>query len=161
LFQLIFQPLFIPLCVVLGATNNIPLGTYIADGLSCFVGITPAGVKNSCDYSTIIYAIYIVVNLTYNILLLLLVKRASSLLSFMALKAVLPIAVVLFIIPWPIIGPSTINDSELLGLVVILVGIVLHRIASYIKDEYKQGCCSCFLPFCIPGVHVKEKMYVQ
>jgi len=159
LFQLIFQPLFIPLCIVLGVTNGISLDQYIADGMRCFVGITPEGLApNTCQYSLITYLIYIVINLTFNILLLLLVKKATSLLSFMALKAILPISVVLFLIPWPIIGPSTISWAEITSLIVILIGLALYRATTYLKDSYKLGCCSCFLPFCETNIKLVNNM---
>jgi len=149
LFQLLFQPLFIPLCVLLGVTDGAPIGKYLIDGLNCFIGNTPDGLKpHTCDYSLISYLIYIGVNLTYNILLLLLVKQASSLLSFMALKASLPIAVVLFLLPWPIIGPSTPNPFEIVSLFVIIGALVFYRVSTIWKDTYKLKCCSFFLPCC-------------
>jgi len=151
LFQLLFQPIFIPLCVILKATNGVPLYQYVVDGLTCFTGVTPEGQglkPDACNYSYIIYFIYVSVNLSFNILLLLLVKKTSSLLSFMTLKVILPIAVILFLFDWPIIGPSTISFSEVISLVVISIGLVCYRWTSYIKEENKLGCCSFYLPFC-------------
>jgi len=142
-FQLIFQPLFVPICVLLGATKNAPIFDYIRDGFSCFIGNTPPGQKVPCDYSMVIYFIYILFNLTYNILLLLIVKRASALLSFIALKAIIPVSIILFLIDWPIIHSSEITYAEIIGLVVILAGLVFYRYFTVMKEKYKLQCCSC------------------
>jgi len=146
LFQLLFQPLFVPICIVLGATKNAPILDYIRNGFSCFMGVTPLGQKQSCEYTTLIYFIYVSINLTYNILLLLIVKKASALLSFIALKAIIPISIILFLFDWPFIHSSEITYAEIIGLIVILAGLVLYRYFTVMKEENKLGCCSCALP---------------
>jgi len=93
----------------------------------------------------VIYFIYIVVNLAYNILLLLIVKRASALLSFIALKAIIPISIILFLFDWPLIGSSEMSYEEVVGLIVILMGLVLYRYFTVQKEEHKLGCCSAEL----------------
>ena len=40
----------------------------------------------------------------------------------MAIKAILPVAVLLFLIDWPLIGKSTINIFTIFSLLVILIG---------------------------------------
>eukprot|EP01130_Rhizamoeba_saxonica_P016187 TRINITY_DN7435_c0_g1_i1.p1 TRINITY_DN7435_c0_g1~~TRINITY_DN7435_c0_g1_i1.p1 ORF type:complete len:416 (-),score=33.97 TRINITY_DN7435_c0_g1_i1:16-1263(-) len=147
LFQLLLQPIFLPLSVLLGVTGTQSLPNYISNGFSCFVGITPIVSTLPCEYNPYPYLVYICVNLTFNILLLFLVKKASSLLSFMAIKAILPISVVLFYFKLPLLEPTKFSPYTIAGLIIILTGLVLYRITTIIKMKYNLTCCSVYLPF--------------
>jgi glycerol-3-phosphate acyltransferase PlsY len=94
------------------------------------------------------YLIYVAFNLAFNIVLLILLKKASALQGFMALKAIVPVTVLLFYFEWPLIGRSNVNLWILIGLAVIMVGLVLYRMFSNIQKEHKQyaGCFSVGLP---------------
>jgi len=139
LFQLLWWPATVPLTVLLKQTNGIPLWQYMRDGFSCFGGHTPPdNHKTDCSPNPYPYLVYIVLNLTFNIFLLILLKRASSLQGFMAIKAILPIAVILFLIPWPLIGSSTVNIYTIFSLIVILIGLGLYRYTTVLKEQKEK-----------------------
>lgn len=149
LFQLLLWPIFLPLAILLGQTGKLSFSEYVANGFQCFLGHTPSDVTppHLCDPMPLPYIVYITFNLLYNIFTLLLLKKASALLSFMAGTAILPISVLLFYFNWPLIGPQPINMFIIIGLIVILVGLVLYRYMTYLRDKHKLGCMSCWLPF--------------
>eukprot|EP01100_Stratorugosa_tubuloviscum_P015783 TRINITY_DN940_c0_g1_i1.p1 TRINITY_DN940_c0_g1~~TRINITY_DN940_c0_g1_i1.p1 ORF type:complete len:419 (-),score=103.24 TRINITY_DN940_c0_g1_i1:59-1315(-) len=158
LFQLVLWPIFIPITILFDQTNGLSLGEYIKNGFICFSGTTPQyDIDNSdldCSPNPWPYLIYIVINIFYNIAILFLLKEASALMSFMTIKAILPISVFLFYIPWPLLDPPTWSWAILVGLVVILAGLIMFRITTTWKDEpkYKQHkfCCSFYMPICLP-----------
>ena len=97
------------------------------------------------------YLIYITINLMFNIVLLILLKYASALQGFMAIKAVLPFAFLLFYIKWPLLEPSKFNIWIVVGLLFVIAGLIFYRLFTYIKTNYPKqtGCFSVFLPFCM------------
>eukprot|EP01111_Echinosteliopsis_oligospora_P011426 TRINITY_DN3770_c0_g1_i1.p1 TRINITY_DN3770_c0_g1~~TRINITY_DN3770_c0_g1_i1.p1 ORF type:complete len:417 (+),score=56.80 TRINITY_DN3770_c0_g1_i1:73-1323(+) len=140
LFQLIWFPAMIPITLLLKQTNGMPLLPYIKNGFLCFAGITPEADQNPlnpnrCHPDPYPYLIYIVFNLGYNIFILLLLKQASALQSFMAIKAVLPISVFLFLIKWPLIGASGIDQFTVYSLIIILIGLGLFRYSTILKER--------------------------
>lgn len=97
LFQLLLQPVFLPLTLLFNQTGGLPFLDYIRDGFMydhlfftasnsfslfsrCFVGKTPAVSHNNCTPDPYPYLIYIGINICYNVLLLLITKNASALL---------------------------------------------------------------------------------
>eukprot|EP00759_Apiculatamorpha_spiralis_P032652 PhF_6_TR34127/c0_g1_i1/m.49816 len=169
LWQLLLTPIFLPLTLLFNQTSGQSLGTYIENGLSCFVGETPDANKGVVDCSLLAkplwtwlpiafpYLCYMVCNVVFNISLLFVVKYASALQSFMAIKAVLPISVVLFYIKWPLIPQQPANAYLISGLIVILIGLGVFRFTTVLKDKHKAefgaavvGCGSMF-PFCFPS----------
>jgi hypothetical protein len=62
------------------------LDQYLKGAFQCFIGDTPAGLAKDCWGMPWMYFIYIFFNLAFNISILLMVKYASALMSFMALK---------------------------------------------------------------------------
>jgi len=142
-FQFILQPVFIPICVSLGVTNNTPIIDYTLDGLKCFVGNTPNTLEpETCNYAYVVYSMYIVINVTYNVLLLYLVKYASSLFSFMTSTIILPLSMFLFLIPWPIIKPAEISTFQYVSLITIITGLCLYQLTTKWQKENDLPCCS-------------------
>jgi len=81
------------------------------------------------------YLVYIAFNLSFNIALLYLLKRASALQGFMAVKAILPVSVFLFLVDWPLIGHSALTLENTVSLIIILTGLVLYRWATFEKEK--------------------------
>eukprot|EP01121_Diplochlamys_sp_Union-15-3_P005431 TRINITY_DN15760_c0_g1_i1.p1 TRINITY_DN15760_c0_g1~~TRINITY_DN15760_c0_g1_i1.p1 ORF type:complete len:432 (+),score=27.30 TRINITY_DN15760_c0_g1_i1:64-1359(+) len=161
LFQLLWWPLFLPITLLFKQTGGQSLGVYIKHGFQCFGGFTPNDkfLKQDCSSDPWPYFIYITINLLFNIVLLLLLKRASALLGFMAIKAILPLSVLLFYFNWPLIGKTPISSFVVGGLVVILLGLGLFRYTTLTKNKYpmESKCCSCWLPWCGGGEQYKSK----
>jgi len=135
LFQLLFWPATLPFVVLLQQTNGKPLGEYIKNGFECFGGHTPANEGNHCSPDPYPYLVYIGINITFNILLLLLLKRASALQGFMATNAVTPVSVILFLIHWPLIGSSSVSNYTILSLFIVLTGLGLYRYTTVLKER--------------------------
>jgi hypothetical protein len=136
LFQLLLWPIFLPLTLLFNQTGGMPFGQYLKDGMMCFVGKYqfPPNSPYSCSSMPYPFLIYMAFNLGYNISLLLLLKEASALQAFMAVKAVLPVSFLLFYFKWPLISPSPINAFIIVGLITILAGLVIYRISSISKE---------------------------
>jgi len=135
LFQLITFPIYLPLAIIFNQTRGQPLNEYIVNGFNCFVGKTPPGSKFDCSPDPYPYIIYIGINLVYNLLLLLLVKRASAVLSFMTIQAVLPVSVILFYIPWPLLVAEVYSTWTIVGLVIIIGALGLYQFFFGGKEE--------------------------
>eukprot|EP00760_Papus_ankaliazontas_P034028 PhM_4_TR6889/c0_g1_i1/m.74489 len=163
LWQLLLNPIFLPLTLLFDQTNGEALGPYIKNGMTCMFGTTPEHAKGILDCEglakplwssvpfTLPYLCYIICNLTFNISLLFLLKYASALQSFMTIKAVLPISVTLFYLHWPYLTAQAVNGYLLGGLFVILGGLCLFRYTTLKKEEHARlygkdvvGCMSFF-----------------
>uniref|UniRef100_A0A7S4UN02 EamA domain-containing protein n=1 Tax=Paramoeba aestuarina TaxID=180227 RepID=A0A7S4UN02_9EUKA len=101
---------------------------------------------------TLPYVCYICCNLCLNVSLVLLVKNASALQCFMALKAILPVAVTLFFFQWPMLVPQTPSVYVIGGLFIILMGLFVFRQSTVMKERYrgvygeKAAQCFSFFP---------------
>jgi len=153
LFQLITFPIFLPLAIIFNQTQGQPLGQYIINGFECFGGSTPVGSKFDCSPNPYPYMVYISVNLIYNLLLLLLVKRASAVLSFMTIQAVLPVSVILFYINWPLLQAVQFSVWTIMGLVAVMAALGLFQFFSLERKKLTHPCLSVSLP-CLESVFV-------
>jgi len=150
LFQLMWWPIFLPLTLLFGQTDGQNLWDYVYHGFECFVSITPDDGEDhdpDCSSMPIPYVIYICFNLAFNVFLLILLRKASSLLGFLTIKAILPISVFLFYFDWPLIGSTSISIWYLIGLVIVMIGLFSYRYFSIMKTRYpgyEKGkfCCS-------------------
>eukprot|EP00919_Chromeraceae_sp_WS-2016_P017404 GHVR01041462.1.p1 GENE.GHVR01041462.1~~GHVR01041462.1.p1 ORF type:complete len:393 (-),score=80.52 GHVR01041462.1:102-1280(-) len=149
LFQLIFVPFLLPLTVLIGETGGQPILEYVSDGFSCLRGITPlrsdpidqGGGCDSygcCTYAPIAYFAYICVNIVFNLSLLLLLRMGSTVLTFVCLKAMMPLSVLLFcVVKWPLLSDIDVHVSAftIASLGVILSGIISYKFASTAKER--------------------------
>lgn len=113
-----------------------PLGftQRLEDGFFCLVAERPTDIS-SCQYATSTYIIYMSLNIFYNISVYALVAKHSALLTFVCMKLTAPLAAILSLIPWPLIGSSEIPSSEWVALAVILAGVFLFRHGNHVKDK--------------------------
>jgi len=141
LFQLMFTLLFLPLVAVpgFGAIEFSDFGSYINEGAHCLVGISLDKSKSTCDGMPWATMIYVCVNLSWNISILLLVKKGGAVLTFIALAVSLPMANLAFILDWPLLPGSgfTIPEGplDLVALVVVLTGLTIYRIFAIIQKK--------------------------
>lgn len=155
LFQLLWWPVFLPMTLIplLNQTDDQSLPDYVYHGFQCFFSITPDDGEDhdpDCSSMPIPYLVYIVFNLSFNIFLLILLRRASSLLGFLTIKAILPVSVLLFYFDWPLIGSTSISIYYIIGLFIVMVGLFAYRYFSIMKTlypDYERGkfCCSTML----------------
>ncbi|KAF4670129.1 hypothetical protein FOL47_002191 [Perkinsus chesapeaki] len=86
-------------------------------------------------YAPQAFAVYMVINVFFNITIYLLVSHGSSLLTFISYKLTVPLAAIFSLISWPIIGASTVTWFEWTALVLILCGIVIFRHGNGKREE--------------------------
>ncbi|KAL7550329.1 hypothetical protein ACHAWF_013575 [Thalassiosira exigua] len=116
----------------LGGKEAIPLSElpeYMGRGSECFRGINPT-LGDDCRGAPLAPALYLGVNVMMNISLLLLVKHGGALLGFLTTSVTFPLSTILFVLPWPLLGSSTLNIFVIIGLAIELTGIILYQHAS-------------------------------
>lgn len=147
LFGLILWPAFLPLTLLFDQTNGMPFGKYMLDGFYCFIGRYENNANSKFDCSSMPYPwlVYMAFNLVYNIALLLLLKKASALQAFMAVKAILPVSFLLFYFKWPLIDSSPINVFIIVGLVLVIAGLIMYRLSTISKElhSFQSSYTSC------------------
>lgn len=103
----------------------------LARGASCLIGRTPPGADTDCTWAPIAYLTYILINVCFNFSLLHLVKISSSLVTFLSMKTVLPVAILIFAtVPLPLLEES---DQDVSPLVLVGLGLVISGLALYQK----------------------------
>jgi len=129
--SLAFTILLLPLASVPGI-GEVPLrelAAYTRNGLDCFMGNDPTP-ADDCTGSPLAPLLYFCINVTYNIFILALVKQGGALLTFLTNTVTFPLSTILFTLPWPLLGASTLNRFVILGLAIELSGIVYYQHAS-------------------------------
>jgi len=150
LFQFLLQPLFIPITFLINPhqTAGQSLPVYLQGAFDCFGGITPTWAPQGADCSPDPwpYIIYIAINIVFNISILTFVKEASVVVTFLVIRALLPLSVIAFYINWPLLKATPFSPWHIGGLVVIMAALGLYRISSYYKTKHKLYCLSVDLP---------------
>lgn len=119
-----------PLLVPMGFASQPPIAvqdlpTNLWYGMRCFAGINSQPSDN-CHLGPIFSTLYIVFNLGYNVLIIMLLKYGSSNILWLCLTLQVPVANLVFAIPgMPNGGPVSWADG--LGLVIIMAGLVTYR----------------------------------
>eukprot|EP01056_Protomagalhaensia_sp_Gyna25_P004767 Protomagalhaensia_sp_Gyna_25__4766@NODE_474_length_3335_cov_16_837075_g366_i0_p2_GENE_NODE_474_length_3335_cov_16_837075_g366_i0NODE_474_length_3335_cov_16_837075_g366_i0_p2_ORF_typecomplete_len270_score27_10CRTlike/PF08627_10/6_4e19CRTlike/PF08627_10/7_7e02UAA/PF08449_11/1_5e07Nuc_sug_transp/PF04142_15/0_015TPT/PF03151_16/0_0065Mg_trans_NIPA/PF05653_14/0_0031Mg_trans_NIPA/PF05653_14/86EamA/PF00892_20/0_25EamA/PF00892_20/97EamA/PF00892_20/0_39SLC35F/PF06027_12/0_1_NODE_474_length_3335_cov_16_837 len=128
--SLILPPMLLAHFYWTGSGGGSPL-LQVKRGAQCLMGRTPLDdIDEDCTWAPIAYGTYIAINVVFNFSLLNLVKKATSLITFLAMKAVLPIAIVVFAVaPLPLLAPSDHAVSPLVwvGLCLVLAGLALYQ----------------------------------
>ena len=172
LWQAMFSPIFITLTVCLNIlleqTQGQTFTEFLFNGIQCILlqKTTINDDKIQCEALrgplfislpfTFPYVCYILCNLCLNVSLVNLVKYASSLQCFMTLKAILPVAILLFFFKWPLLFPQTPSPYVFGGLVVALTGLIAFRKVTIMREnlrkEHGDKATHCFslLPLILP-----------
>jgi len=150
LFQFLLQPLFIPITFLINPhqTSGQSLSVYIKGAFQCFIGQTPDWLKvsNQCQPDPWPYIIYICINIVFNISILTFVKEASVVVTFLVIRALLPLSVIAFYVDWPLLQATPFSPWHIGGLCIILSALALYRVSTYYKTKHKLNCCSLDLP---------------
>jgi hypothetical protein len=139
LFQTLATPILLPLTSVPGF-SDVPLNQVPAEfwnGAKCFVGINTY-IGDRCDTRMVWLhvCVYLFINIFYNIFLLMVIKFGSASLLYISSALILPLANISFTMPWIMDEfpdsfkkySSSLSVYDIVGLVVILVGLVLYRL---------------------------------
>lgn len=118
---------------------NMSVSSFMANGAMCFFNSASVDVDRSyfegaCQRGWQSWAIYIVVNISWNYSIYYVLKHQSALMAFMCMKAIAPVALVLSLFNWPIIGAGTVTTTQLASLGIILCGIVMFRHGALMRE---------------------------
>jgi hypothetical protein len=128
-----FPVVFIPLPAPATYVSPRDFGLYFVRGIKCFFGINSQltiATPDRCDYFWLIFMIFIIFNMTYNILILVVFQRGSSTLAVVASAARLALSNVGFLIK-PLAGEAYQNKLtlfDIIALIVLIMGIVLYSL---------------------------------
>jgi len=135
-WQLIFSLLMFPLVLIPGfsSVSFDTIGDYILDGASCIIGFTPTP-EDDCTGEPWLMMIYVFVNLSWNISLLLLLKKGGAVFTFIGSAVSLPLSHFAFAIDWPIIGAGEVSWEDGLGLLLVLIGFIMYRYYALVQKK--------------------------
>lgn len=149
----VFQFLFsLILCVPSSLASDPPvpipnLPQNLWDGLKCYTGVnsntctdgSDSCVKDNCfPAAPEFVTIYLFFNQLYNLLIILILKYGSANLLFMALTLMVPLGNVAFTLPF-VPGNAPLRITDILGLVIICLGLATYRFASDLYRKYVEG----------------------
>jgi hypothetical protein len=135
-YQFLFSfPLTIPAGMATGVLPS-QLPANIWDGIKCYLGVSTitggCHPDDLCSESPLYVNIFLVFNVAFNILLVFVLKFGSANVLFMAATIMVPIGNLAFALPF-IPGSMPLHDSDIAGLIVILLGLVTYRFGSSFK----------------------------
>jgi hypothetical protein len=83
--------------------------------------------------------IYLVFNQFYNLLIILILKYGSANLLYLALTLMVPLGNIAFTLPIP--GHTDLQVTDIIGLIIICLGLGIYRFAAKIADMWntRQG----------------------
>ena len=135
----VFQFLFaIPLCIPSSQVINIPLSGILPNlygGALCWMGIDTipeqTGGQNAddCSSAPLFVNLYLCFNVVYNILIIVILKHGSANILWMASTVIVPLSNVAFSLKF-MPGHTELTKWDLIGLIVIMIGLVLYRFMS-------------------------------
>lgn len=146
-FQLIMAiPLTVPAAMI--GDPSVPpshLLENLADGFKCYLGqntITDGPHKDDCEKATLYVTTYLLFNVAYNLLIILILKFGSANILWLAMTIMVPLGNVAFTFPFmPEHQPLHANDIA--GLVFIMLGLFVYRfledaLAAYSAKKREQ-----------------------
>lgn len=128
-FQFVFVfPMLLTIPILTG--NSIRFA--ISRGFPCLFGVDSNNNSNKCRTGLIYVNLYIVFNFVYNIYLILVLKKESNSILWLASTLIIPFSQIVLWIPG-IPRHSRFSVFDLLGLFVIVFGMVVYRRESEVQ----------------------------
>ncbi|CAD2104541.1 conserved Plasmodium protein, unknown function [Plasmodium vinckei] len=143
LIQILLLPIISYFQFLFNPSNNISYLLYIKDSLRCFAGNTTENNEN-CKFSLLIYFIYIIVNVLFNLSVSYFYSNYSSAECFLILKSSTPLTlVVLYFYDFPFISDSDKYFSVyfLISIFIVFTGVsyFFYQNIATEKEEIKPG----------------------
>jgi hypothetical protein len=140
----VFQSLFsIPLCVPSSYAISLPINQILPNmygGMLCWMGINSItnndiiGIyPDQCEMAPLYVTLYIFFNVIFNFLIVTILKHGSANILWMASTVIVPLSNVAFSLDF-MPGHKPLQFMDILGLVVIMLGLVIYRFMSTIWD---------------------------
>lgn len=132
-----------PLLVPMGyasqpAIDAKDLGTNLRNGALCYAGINSVTTNSTgqqiddCHMGPVFVNVYIMFNLAYNVLIILMLKYGSSNILWLCFTLQVPIANLAFALPF-MPNSQKVGPEDGVGLVVIMGGLVIYRFYNQLK----------------------------
>ncbi|KAF3338138.1 Protein CLT2 [Carex littledalei] len=135
-FQALFVFLLLPFLSNLKGIQFGDLPAYINDGASCFLNTDD---QIACDGAPFLPLLFIIVNMTFNISLLNLVKMSSALVASLTTALAVPISIYVLSLPLPYMPHgSRLSTSFVLGASVLLLGLILYTLPKSAKQRKNE-----------------------
>eukprot|EP00931_Biecheleriopsis_adriatica_P105290 TRINITY_DN79852_c0_g1_i1.p1 TRINITY_DN79852_c0_g1~~TRINITY_DN79852_c0_g1_i1.p1 ORF type:complete len:402 (-),score=53.18 TRINITY_DN79852_c0_g1_i1:57-1262(-) len=153
LFSLLFVVPMIPVNMFFTVTSDGSFWTLFAQGLACLANVLPdesSLPEGACVYAWQSWVAYMLANLAYNLLFLLLVRQGSALLGFLALKILMPCSVLLSMVAWHF-GPITLPAAAVgfvtwVSLFLVLLGVCVFRWGNVVREKLPPDTATCCWP---------------
>jgi hypothetical protein len=148
-FQFLVGLLFLPITAIpgFGGLTFPEIPDNLENGALClFTGhnsITTGKNVDDCEWAWVMTLGYIIANIGYNIVILLMLKYGSAALLYVASAVILPLANIAFTLHF-IMGDraTTLSPYDIAGLVVILIGLLIYRSTSEQAPPATEGTVS-------------------
>ncbi|CBJ27236.1 conserved unknown protein [Ectocarpus siliculosus] len=112
------------------AISPLELPKNLWDGWMCYLGYNSVMIGEHPDNcwpdSPLYVTLYLMVNITYNILITLILKYGGANVLFLAMTICVPLGNVIFALPF-VPGHQPLHATDILGLIFVMTGLVLYR----------------------------------
>uniref|UniRef100_A0A7S3VPT9 EamA domain-containing protein n=1 Tax=Dunaliella tertiolecta TaxID=3047 RepID=A0A7S3VPT9_DUNTE len=121
-FQALFVVLLLPVTTSLARVPLDQLPDYLTRGSQCLQGLTPA-CGTDCSLSPLLPFAYIVMNLLFNVSMLLLLRSIGAVGTTMVSSLLVPLTIAAFtLVPASFLPPPTLSSNFLLGAFILVCG---------------------------------------
>uniref|UniRef100_A0AAV1UY18 Drug/Metabolite Transporter (DMT) Superfamily n=1 Tax=Peronospora matthiolae TaxID=2874970 RepID=A0AAV1UY18_9STRA len=142
----VFQFLFaIPLTFPAALVGDHPvtpreLPENLKDGLMCYLGqntVIHGTHKDNCDKATIYVTAYLLFNVAYNLLIILILKFGSANILWLAMTIMVPLGNVAFTFPF-MPEHQPLHAKDIASLVLIMLGLFIYRFLEEVLDSWNK-----------------------
>lgn len=129
----------LPLCIPSSQVINMPVSAILPNlwgGMLCWMGINSVTAQtvqsgslvslDDCSTAPLYVSTYLVFNIVFNILIVVILKHGSANIMWMASTVIVPLSNLAFSMDF-MPGHKALNSFDIVGLVVIMLGLVLYR----------------------------------
>ncbi|KAF1794197.1 Chloroquine-resistance transporter-like [Phytophthora cactorum] len=141
-FQFLFSiPLTFPAAMVGDhpvTPRELPENMY--DGLMCYLGqntITDGAHKDDCEKATVYVTAYLLFNVAYNLLIILILKFGSANILWLAMTIMVPLGNVAFTFPF-MPEHQPLHAKDIAGLLFIMLGLFVYRFLEELMESWNK-----------------------
>ncbi|CAG9463595.1 unnamed protein product [Pedinophyceae sp. YPF-701] len=134
------------------AQTGAQFGSYLHAGSACLAGVATGAVEAgaACVGAPFVTAFYVTVNICFNLVLLMTVRRLGALRSSLCMAVVVPVSLLAFTLNLPLLGPSPELGARFwCGASVLVAGVVAYNWPT--EDAAKEAAPASTAAPAIPG----------
>jgi len=110
---------------------------YMMDATACLLGYSSTNSDSNCEFSWAIFGVFLLFNITFNVLITFVMKRGSATLAVIASTTTLALTSLGYHIPI-LAGEAkveSITSYSIISLFIIIIAIFVYKIRDEIRDE--------------------------